>query len=260
MKFKAVYFTFLFYSVKLIFAASMRELIQTKYSRNDPDLKFLRFDSRKRLDRFEEDSTPAFTDNNLFKFLIEEPMKTYKDDAISKQIIEKCLENGPPPEVICEIIRLCVEYDLEELFDEVLDQFDPKFIEVFDRIEMKVAVSGKFSYAKKLMIKGIRCMDPNFIIYLATLFKSETQIDELKDVYDFLIVKRQEIDVNEPIGPYEPKEPVLHLLLKTGYDRAYLEKMAKYLISIGADPNCKDYNGESAVEVAQELGILLSES
>ena len=71
-------------------------------------------------------------------------------------------------------------------------------------------------------------MDPNFIIYLATLFKSETQIDELKDVYDFLIVKRQEIDVNEPIGPYEPKEPVPHLLLKLDTSRLF-RRMAKYL-------------------------------
>lgn len=84
--------------------------------------------------------------------------------------------------------------------------------------------------------------------------------DGLINFLDFLLVEKQLLDINETIYGYPNRTVLQSILYRQNMGKSVkemVERVAEYLISIGADPELKSLAGLNAYEIADLRGYTL---
>lgn len=229
-----------------------------------------------KLKNFEVDPLPAFADRDMQIYLIYHALKDYdeRDEAsgrfLSREIIAKCIENGPDPDFILKLMAEAINYNREELFDDLLDMFGALKMTQYTSFDSSAPISsaitqsGRFNYAKKLMVLGLSGeASPEHYARAACALGRNAGI--VIDFLDFLIVKQEALDVNDLIytfAMYLPATnshsqwlPLLLILLKGHGSHGFKQAVGRWLVSIGADFTAVDEDGRSALVLAIKQAI-----
>ena len=222
------------------------------------------------LDNFENDPMAVFNEEIARKKILRGSVRKFRDEEeISLKLINKILEHAPPLNFILEMLNEAIASDLEGLFDYLISIYPEILLEDHTAADYlfnnTIIPRGKYKYAQKLMNLGVNLGPPGYLARESFKSGRTETICPVIDFLTFLIVQRKEFDVNEPIWPDEYSQPeerlLFHLLNNQKTTRDFKERVAEYLISIGADPWLTNINGMDAFEVAeiQEISLINSE-
>lgn len=220
------------------------------------------------LDNFESNSEAVFTDRRFHTFLVHHAVRDYETDSYSKEIIERCLAYGPDKKFILLLLTTVVNHNRKELFDEIVGQHEGSrfeqrdFFSISSNLASAIVSSGNYHFAKKLMCKGVYPTSASYFASSVCSFGRVERIQEAIDFLDFLILRRQEVDVNALVcspahGLISRPFSLLFVLITGQAPKEFKEQVGKYLISIGADVNYENELGQNILEMAREKGINL---
>lgn len=224
----------------------------------DPD--FIRI-----MDDFENNPLVVFNNKRFQTYLIYHAVRDYEADPISRDIINRCLQYGPNREFILLLLNVVVQYNRYELFYEIMSLYDAMGLDQHELFPIVVPIanaivsSGNYHFAKWLITNGRYPAAASYMASAACTYGPNDKVQDVIDFLDFLLVKRQEFNVNEPIYPpiYGPKAPLLMILITGKKCREYKEAVGYFLVSIGADVSHRNDAGRTILELAEEQGTNL---
>lgn len=226
----------------------------------DPDFQL-------KVENFEKDPITALSDKRIQMYLIKLAARDYNSDQISRDILNKCLESGPTPKIMLNILIAAAENDLEDFFFEVFNNNDAIelvyretfFTEMVSLIHALIR-NGRFSWLKWLISRGFRFFGSESSACLVCTLSPPQKVNEAIDFLNFLLVERNEFDVNTPVRYYQTTAPLLNILLKSSTPNLeFKEAVGRFLVSIGADVNVPTGPDDpmTAAQMAVEQGINL---
>lgn len=224
------------------------------------------------LENFENDPIAVFTNRYLRVFVIFHVAKDYENDPISREMFSRCLEFGLGLEYVHSILIIAVKTNSVSLIERIISEYGTNsldYCQTYSYHEPESFVeamikNGRFELLKRLFLEGKILENPGVLAVAVCNMSPPTFTEEAIDFLDVLIVRLGVFDLNEPImSRYQGLlyDPLLHTLLSRHISgpgvKIMVERIAAYLISVGADPEVKCRENRSAYEKAELKGYIL---
>lgn len=216
------------------------------------------------------DNGRRFHENCLCDLVIPTLIFDYSTNPLSKEILDKYLITfRPSSELVSAIVVSCVRYDLEELFNEIINKYGFQFQDAEDQVclepsllwgplvEDSMRMAGKLKYIEMLYRRGFHVKFLNLFLIKILKLLNRHNYKEIIRLINYFAVETGRITINYPLKDHINQVHLypIHLVLESHAPVSIKRVVLEAFKEMGADMEVSDEFGRSGTEIASYQGI-----